>query len=432
MEKCGMIGVLREAFSSDSNYERVLCHVVHGTCRNGGRISCDDFLRKPFLQYVLPDVPLMGLGSDSPYFEKMGQDESKVSFFRSFVGHIKKENSGFGKGCYVDSTPLPNGIRDNPFNALCSHGVEATSVQTRLVLVLDEDTGLPVWFTVIPGNILDFSTVKSVTDDVSETLDIRIDSMVLDAGYASEKLLAGFNRDGTADNEKSILVRMPAKKGYPYKALYNKVKGLLHNSKYQFDRNGHTYFGLKRETVIFGHSEYAFVYVDKDNALELARKNRLRDPEGYESLSMAEKNWYDTKFGYFVLLSNKDGTPEEKLDEYFSRTDIETVFKTGKEYLSVLPLEKWNAERVKGKLLSDIIERIIYLLLQKELSGEGIATTRLLGSTQSLMCRRKKDGNVEVEVANRQTDDFYKKLGIKVPSDVDMERFRKDTLKLKD
>ena len=108
------------------------------------------------------------------------------------------------------------------------------------------------------------------------------------------------------------------------------------------------------------------------------------------------------------------------------------MFKTGKEYLSVLPLEKWNAERVKGKLLSDIIELIVYLLLQKELSGEGIATTRLfLGSTHSLMCRRKKDGNVEVKVANRQTDGFYKKLGRKVLSDVDMERFRKDTLKRK-
>lgn len=57
----------------------------------------------------------------------------------------------FGKGCYADSTPLPNDAKDNPFNALCSHGVGHVAVQTRLVLVLDEVSGLPVWLTLIPA-----------------------------------------------------------------------------------------------------------------------------------------------------------------------------------------------------------------------------------------------------------------------------------------
>ena len=48
------------------------------------------------------------------------------------------------------------------------------------------------------------------------------------------------------------------------------------------------------------------------------------------------------------------------LEEYYNRTEIENVFKTSKEYLNLLPINKWNAESVKGKILTDIITTIIY------------------------------------------------------------------------
>ncbi|MBR1871791.1 MAG: hypothetical protein IJ795_01100 [Bacteroidales bacterium] len=42
--------------------------------------------------------------------------------------------------------------------------MESTSVQTRLVLVLDEETELPVWYDIIPGNVLDISTIMTVVN----------------------------------------------------------------------------------------------------------------------------------------------------------------------------------------------------------------------------------------------------------------------------
>lgn len=440
--KCGLTDILRAAFSSDPDYEKVLCHLVYGLCRNGSRETVDEFFRKSFASYVLRDVPESRLGSDTSYFEKMGDDRAKVAFFQNFVRYMRKTDPGFGTGCYVDSTPLPNDIRDNPFNALCSHGVASTSVQTRLVLVLDEATGLPVWFQIVPGNVLDLSTIGKVMDDVTETLEIRIGSLVLDAGYVSKELLSMFNRNPSCEDDddagtdrsnepdRTMVARMPAKKGYPYKALYSEIRHLIPNSKYQFDRKEHTYFGIQREVKIFGYPEYAYVYVDKDNAIELARNNRMKDPEAYERLSMAEKNWYDTKFGYFVLVSNKERTPAETLDEYFGRTYIETVFKTGKEYLEILPLEKWTATRVKGKLLSDMILEIAYLLMEKGLSGTGISAPRLIGNASSLMCLKKRNGDIEVETPNKNVREFYKILKVDVPTTFSLARFSKDVLKL--
>jgi transposase len=131
-------------------------------------------------------------------------------------------------------------IRNNPFNALCSHGISSTSIQTRLVLVLDEKTGLPVWYSVIPGNIMDLSTLHTTMEDVAESLDICISNFVLDAGYASKEMLQFFQTDNTGGN--FVTVRMPAQNGYPYKTLYHQSKKLMNNAKYEFIRQGHAYF----------------------------------------------------------------------------------------------------------------------------------------------------------------------------------------------
>ena len=125
LEKCGLISILRSVFPKDEVYERVLCHILHGVLKDGSRISCDNFLRKSFASYILKDVPVSSLHSDTRFFTLMGEDSLKVSYFRTFVAAMQKQDPSFGKGCYVDSTPLPNDIDNNPFNALCCHGLRS-------------------------------------------------------------------------------------------------------------------------------------------------------------------------------------------------------------------------------------------------------------------------------------------------------------------
>ena len=66
----------------------------------------------------------LGRGEDPAYiprFTMMGDDKVKTRFFQAWVKAMRRVHPEFGKGCYVDSTPLPNDAKDNPFNALCSH-----------------------------------------------------------------------------------------------------------------------------------------------------------------------------------------------------------------------------------------------------------------------------------------------------------------------
>lgn len=437
MEKSNLIELLRDVFSENKNFERVLCHLIHSIVRNGSKISCDDFTIKSFMSYLLSDIPVGSLSSDTVYFSMMGKDDIKIRFFKTFVRMMRKKHPRFGNCCYIDSTPLPNDITDNPFNALCSHGIGSVGIQTRLVLILDEETGLPVWFQTIAGNILDLSTINTVRDNLKELLDIDIYHMVLDAGYVTKDLISQYHIasdpifDDKGEAHKGLFIgKMPAKRGFQFKTLYEQVKAMIPNAKYEFIRSSHSYFGIRKEITIFEKQEYAYIYVDKDNALQLGRKWRQDNEELYEKMTDKEKNWYSVKSGYFVLLSNEEKTPAEMLDEYFGRTKIESVFKTAKEYLQLLPLAKWTFETVSGKLLSDCISTIVYLMIQKKLSGSSIAMTRLFGQSQSLMCMKTTDGIIHVEVANKQTRLAYKAMGVPVPSNFRLQDFCSKTLKL--
>ncbi|MGE4455202.1 MAG: hypothetical protein AB7D92_11815 [Sphaerochaeta sp.] len=65
------------------------------------------------------------------------------------------------------------------------------------------------------------------------------------------------------------------------------------------------------------------------------------------------------------------------------------------------------------------------------LSGSGISTCKLIRKTQSLMCTKRKDQTVIVEVPNKQVKEFYKELKLKVPSSLSLETFKAETLNLK-
>ena len=145
-------------------------------------------------------------------------------------------------------------------------------------------------------------------------------------------------------------------------------------------------------------------------------------------LSDKEKNWIDVSGGYFVLVSNVESSPEETLDRYFGRIDIETFFKTSKEYLSLLPLSKWTRETISGKLLNYTISAIVYLKMRKTLSGTGLTMSRLFGRSSSLMCRKKGKETIVVEVANRQVKEIFKAAGVEIPSSFSLDDFKAEYL----
>ena len=433
MEKTPFMNILRESFPDRSLYKRVLAHLVHDCLKNGSSIKCGEFLSQDWLQYLLTDLPMSMLDCDSPYFKAMSDDNNKKRFFTALVKWMRVSNPGFGRACYVDSTPLPGEAENNPFNALCSHGTDGAVIQSRLVLVLDIQTCIPIWFEIISSNILDKSTILSITNDVKTTLNIEIDMYDLDAGYARKELFELFNRSnstlqdsqGTA-HDHTVLVRMPATLGYPKDELYIQCKPHFYNGRYSFDYEHHTFFGERVEVELFGYPEYAFVFIDKTQAEALLRGWREQHQQEWEDLSDSAQDWFQVKDGFFILIGNKDQQPRDALAEYRGRAQIESFFRDGKAYLRILPLAKWNKLTVKGKIFHDVIETIFYRAYRKQVAPAGLSMSSLLVYLDSWDCFRQDESLLELKTPRTQVRELLEKLGYSVPGHFDLDGMRKE------
>ena len=169
--------------------------------------------------YAMEEINIGTLDHDSTFFDMMGKPEIKLAFFKAYVEHMRRKHPDFGTACYVDSTPLPNDVHNNPFNAFSSHGTSGEANQTRLVLVLDSASGRPVWFEFIHGNKLDHLTIETVRNELKVNLDTDIHDLVLDAGYACENLFEHYNANNHYVTDESgnrytrtMVIRMPEKK----------------------------------------------------------------------------------------------------------------------------------------------------------------------------------------------------------------------------
>ena len=435
MEKSPFMNVLRSAFPDQKLYKKLLAHLAHGCLKNGSSIKCGEFLSGSCLSYILEGIPVSMLNSDTPYFSALSDDHLKVSYFRSLITEMRKEHPEFGRCCYVDSTPLPGEAENNPYNALSGHGTDGMVTQSRLVLILDIQTSIPVWFEIIPSNVLDKSTILSITNDLYATLDIKIDMYDLDAGYARAELFELFNRNNSTyidendiTRDHTVLVRMPATNGYPRDELYINSKPFFNDPDYEFDYESHTFFGKRYEVDLFGYPEYAFVLVDQTQAQDLLRGWRTRHMEEWEALSKSAKEWYRVKDGFFVLIGNKDQSPRNALIEYRGRTDIEGFFKDGKTYLQILPMAKWTKETVTGKILHDIIETSFYREFRKRMAPLELSMSNLLVSMNGWECVKISDDLIEVKTPNLQVREIMEKLGYVIPAHLKLEDLRKEVL----
>jgi hypothetical protein len=311
-------------------YQRSLAHLAHGCLAAGSPLKCGAWLDGTALSWVLCDLTRSTLDCDTAYFRAMSDDAVKVAFFSRLVEEMRAVDPEFGTCCYVDSTPLPGEARDNPFNELSSHGTDGSVIQSRLALVLDAGTGIPVWYVVIPSNVLDHSTIEAIREDVEATLGVTIASMDLDAGYACEELFGAFNRDNspaTADDDgvlrgRSLIVRMPARNGYPHDELYVESKPRFHDVERLFDHDGHTYYGERYERDVRGHPEYVHVFVDHDRATWLGRKWRQDNPEAWQAMSLHDKEYQAARDGLFMLVVSADVTPRQALAAYKAHAKV--------------------------------------------------------------------------------------------------------------
>ena len=155
----------------------------------------------------------------------IGSEDAKRSFFREYFRFLDKypdfnktkSSRGIDDGILVDSSGLPNAIHF-PLTAVNNHN-GVVSKEIRLICVVRQHTGMPLFFRYVAGNTVDVSTITGTIAELKAN-GVNTKFAIPDAGYYT-----GVNADALLDAGISFMARMKSN----FKVYQNTMEEHLKN-----------------------------------------------------------------------------------------------------------------------------------------------------------------------------------------------------------
>lgn len=336
------------------------------------------------------------------FLKSIGNAENVLKYFENHMSWIK-ENISDDKAIIIDSTGLPSSIH-MPLTAISTHNGKVSN-EARMITTLQRDSGFPLMFRIIPGNIVDMSTLIRSVNVLDHIGKIDIDFILSDAGYYT---LDDINELYTAEID--FLMRLPEK----YKLYKNLVKE--YGSDIKREENIVWYndriFYIKQVEVTVGdnHTAYAFLGYD------LARVN----DEMHKMLSKSKKltpaqiQKKLEKIGYFVLISSLPFQTDGILPAYYVRQLVEQYFDLSKGSSKLTPLRVHSEETLRGHLLLSMIAATINVYIQKKTHNMEKNQNGIFMGLRNQKCLIYKTVTTVCE-AQKKANDMYRAFDIECP-----------------
>jgi transposase len=337
----------------------------------------------------------------SETLKTIGDERVQRNFFQEYLRYIAPL---CGKGILVDSTGLPNDIRF-PLTAVNNHGGEINK-EAKLVLVLDKDSGMPIYFRYVAGNIVDVSTLKTTLCEVrAYGLDVR--HAIVDAGYYSEINIRALHASGI-----SFLMRMvPNRK--KYKDLINEHAADIEDARYLVEYRDRFVYIKCVEIDLFGKTGYAYIALDIDKKHEEVKKY-IRGALENNDITRTDMNTEIQRKGLFVLASSELIDTTDILPLYYTRQVIEQVFDIGKNNIDLLPLRVHGLESFRGHLLLSFLASAAYVLVNKLLKKSDVCAIGAYRILRNMKCK-VFDSFIVVQEATKKMNDIVKLVKLNFP-----------------
>jgi len=373
-------GVLKTVFSEF--FDTLMALILHRVADGQAMCHAEDWYDGNYASRLFPLADLSSQNI-SRFMSYLGTERIQRSFFKAYIPHIQKDKVGI----VIDSTGLPNEI-NMPVTDWGHHngGIE---FETRLILAIDRESGLPLYFRYVAGNIGDVTTLANTITEMKKS-GINVSSALIDAGYFSESNLTALFAAGI-----SFLVRMPSNR-----TVYQSV--IVSNSDIEspqyavkYDKRG--LFVKETEVEIYGYKAFAYLVLDS------ARRGR----EISKAVAQMQDDGSDigkTDFsncGKMVLLSSERIDTKDVVPLYYTRQIAERMFGIAKSDLNILPLRTHSEPNFKGFMLLVFISLIISCGLKTRL-GPRTSVEHALAVLRTLKCKVFDDAVLPSEVTKKQ------------------------------
>ena len=329
--------------------------------------------------------------------------------------------------------------------------------QVNMAVIMGEESGLPVYYRALPGNISDVTTIRKLIRDI-DFLEIDKLKLVLDRGFYS----AG-NINALFKGHHKFLIGMKANNGF-VSGLVEKAKREMHDFTHydvdhevyhwsstekwpyvQTDRHGNV--TLEDERRVYVHIYYNGLRGEDEKArfskaLALAQAALA----GGEKLTEAQSSLRDKYFlvnetpkrgiklqyredaikkhmdqlGYFVLLSNEIRDPAEALEIYRKKDMVEKAFDNLKERLDMKRTAVHSDQALAGKFFLQFLALIYISYIHKIMRDNHLYrnyTMQSLFDSFDIIERYDFDGHRYhcSEITQKQRN-LYSSFGVSPPS----------------
>jgi hypothetical protein len=341
----------------------------------------------------------------SDFLEALGRDDIRRAYFQAHIKWIK-ENICNDPAVLIDSTGLPNDIRIN-LTQISNHNGDINN-EARMITAVQRDSGFPLMFRAVPGNVVDVSTLSRTITLLSE-YGMPTDLSLLDAGYFSDH-----NADLLYKAKIDFVTRLPERNRTLYHAILRKAQPELRR-KENLVKYRDRYVYIKRVECRIGADKnlaYAYVGYDVDGSGDTNHKVINSSRKKAKSIE-AMHDAFEVS-GIFILLSSLAFDTDEILEVYYLRQQVEQYFDVSKGISRLTPLRVHTEQRVLGHLLLCQVAATINLAIQKRMNQYFENREGMFMSLRNQKCEVFAERIVTYE-GQSDANQFYKKLRIDYP-----------------
>ena len=351
LENSGFNGFIKKIFGKKS--DSIMALLNYKLCHGGAMNYADKWFDGSYakIQYKNANISSQRI---SELFKDIGDESLLREFFRRYISEYTNSKNGI----IIDVTSLPNQIHI-PLSTWGLRGEEIDK-QIRFLLVVDKETHYPLYFRILPGNIVDVSALKNTLEELKK-YDVESNFICLDAGFFSEDNIKDFY-----ERKIDFLTRLPSSR-IVYRQLIQEEMPHIEASKNAVRYGKRGLFIKQKEIILFENKAYAHIVLDPQRKGRETSKLLL---EIFDEKSLHENTETDyllMKKGVMILVSSSLISKEEVVKMYYLRQTAENLFGFSKDDLSILPLRVHSEEALRGFLFMQFLTLIAFIQLRNKL-----------------------------------------------------------------
>lgn len=376
------------------------------------------------ISYARVLYPMATLASQriSNALAEIGLEENRRLFYHKYIEFVTgckmdhtKDHFGMipdgwtGDGVLIDSSGLPNCARI-PVTAVSNHN-GIISNEVRVIYVVHQRTGLPLFMRYVPGNVVDATTIKRTLSEL-KGLGIDVKFALLDAGYYNGK-----NADALYDAKVSFVTRTHSNNKVFTDAVETHRAG-LEAKENLVCHNGGLYY-IKQIDVMLGtksdRKAYGYLCLDLTTQSKELRKVAAKAEDGNESPN--EIYGHMQEAGLFMLVSSRAVAKERILSLYYTRNQVEEIFRIGKGEGKMLPLDIHHEDTLRGHLMMTLLSTAVLKILQDRLQNTKLSPSEVF-SVLSHQGALVYPNSLVTSEPVKKMNDIYKHFKIKCPEEI--------------